>query len=417
MNRTIRDKVISFLDFIIPWLIILIPFSIAIAPAPMNVFAGLLVFSFLIKKILKRKKFFVNAAINIPFLVFFIVSVVSVFNSINYQDSIRGLLKLIQYLVLFLIIAEEIKNKEHIRKIVFSMILGASLLSIDAIWQIIWGKDFIRGNLPIVNIGIKRATASFPDANILGIYLSAIFPLVFALALYYFKKNKRLILTLVSILVLSGLTLTYSRPAILAIYVCLLLLGIVKRDKILISVFIILTVIAPFIAPRSIKNWAKEVDYHPIRFMCNDDRIAVYRNTLQMVKAHPVLGVGVNTFMKNYKKYKESPEYRNVITSDYMYAHNNFLHIAGEEGILGLSIFLWLLYKLFRTSISTYNKLKDNFLKHVSLGLILCLFAFLVNGLTESSLYYSRVAMIFWYLVGFSLSLGKFTNVHQSQAG
>ena len=43
-----------------------------------------------------------------------------------------------------------------------------------------------------------------------------------------------------------------------------------------------------------------------------------------------------------------------------------------------------------------------------------CLIAFLVNGLTESSLYYSRVTLIFWYLVGVSLGLKKFGYGDQS---
>ena len=50
-----RQKAISTLDKAIYWLIILLPFSIAIAPAPMNVFMGFLMVSFLIKKLLKKE--------------------------------------------------------------------------------------------------------------------------------------------------------------------------------------------------------------------------------------------------------------------------------------------------------------------------------------------------------------------------
>lgn len=144
--------------------------------------------------------------------------------------------------------------------------------------------------------------------------------------------------------------------------------------------------------------------------MCNDDRIAVYRNTLNMMKAHPFLGVGVNNYMKVYKNYKESPEYRNVGTSDYMYAHNNFLHMAGEIGLIGLAIFLWFLWQLFGLTLRYWKGIKDTYLKNAGLGIILCLGGFLINGLTESSLYYSCVALIFWYFVGLALSLRKFSD-------
>lgn len=409
-----REKIIRFFDAVVYTMIILIPFSMAIAPAPMNILIGWLISSFLIKKLLTKQKLFINTAINVPFLCFFIVSLISTINTVSYKDSFRGLFRLVQYMFIFLIMVQELKDKTHIKRIFLSMTIGISLLSIDALWQVIFGKDFIRGRLPILNIGIKRATASFPDANVLGIYLSAIIPIIFVLTFYYFKNKQKRIMLLVSLLGSLGLVLTYSRPTILAIYLSLLLLGAIKKDKILLSILVILTIIAPFIMPQNIKNWAKEVDYHPIRFMCNDDRIAIYRNTLNMIKAHPLIGVGVNTFMKNYRKYKESPEYRNIITSDYVYAHNNFLHIAGEIGFIGLGIFLWLIYKLFRKSVYIYNKLKDNFLKNISLGIFLCLISFLINGLTESSLYYSRVAVIFWYLIGFSLALDKFIHANRS---
>ncbi|MCX5706045.1 MAG: hypothetical protein NTZ92_08335, partial [Candidatus Omnitrophica bacterium] len=74
----------------------------------------------------------------------------------------------------------------------------------------------------------------------------------------------------------------------------------------------------------------------------------------------------------------------------------------------GLGLFLLFLFVLFRDNLRTYRLLDDEYLKVVTLSLAACFIAFLVNGLTETSLYYARVAMIFWYLVGVSLSLRKF---------
>jgi O-antigen ligase len=161
--------------------------------------------------------------------------------------------------------------------------------------------------------------------------------------------------------------------------------------------------------PKSIKSWAKEVNYNPVRFMLNDDRISVYKNTVNMIKHHPVVGVGTNTFSKNYLTYK-LPEPEWARTTDSMYAHNHYLQMAGEIGLVGLAIFLWLLYRLFSENFRIYRRLKDDYLKVVSISLIACFFAFLVNGLTETSLYYSRVSMIFWYLIGVSFSLNKLSD-------
>ena len=142
--------------------------------------------------------------------------------------------------------------------------------------------------------------------------------------------------------------------------------------------------------------------------MCNDDRIAFYQHSLNMIKAHPLIGLGANTYMKNYKNYKNNPEYRNVVTIDNVYAHNIYLHMSAEIGLIGFAVFIWLLVRIFSEAKAIYKVMQDNFLKVFALSLIACLIAFLVNGLTESSLYYARVAPVFWYLIGLIFALKKF---------
>ncbi|MFH0790743.1 MAG: O-antigen ligase family protein [Candidatus Omnitrophota bacterium] len=400
---------IKYLDYIIYWTIVCIPFFVAIAPAPANVFMGFLIAAFILKKILKKERVFINTPINIPLLCLFIVTSLSLINSINYPDSIKGgIFRLLQYIFVFFSIAENVKETKHIKIIVFSILAGLTIASVDAIWQASTGWDFIRGYAPTINLGLVRATASFKDANLLGIYLSAFAPLLFGLNLYYYQKTKRAALILISFITLIGIVLTFSRPTLLAVYIALFFLGFVQKDKLLISLLIILMLISPFILPKSVKNWAKEVEYNPVRFMCNDDRIAVYHNSLNMIRAHPVIGVGANTYMKNYKQYKQFPEYRNVVTLDYMHAHNMYLHMICEIGLIGIAMFTWLLYNLFARAKIIYKAQSQQYLKVLSISLAACLTAFLVNGLTESSLYYSRVAVIFWYLCGLLLSLNKF---------
>ena len=450
-------KIIKSLDYIIYGSIILIPFFVSIAPAPVNILMGFLIISFLTKKVLKKERLFTRTPLNIPLLLLFLITCLSLLNSINYFDTLKGgAFRLIEYILIFFVMVEEIKDPRHIRMIVFAISTGLILASFDSIWQVLTGRDFIRGYAPVINIGLVRATAAFKDSNILGIYLSAFAPLILGLGLYtprpinlrpkglrmscgrlsiqllgplrylmaysldglhYFKNKQKLAFIFVSLIALIGIILTYSRPTLLAIYVVLFFLGVARKDKILISLLIIFTLLSPFLLPKSVKNWATEVGYNPVRFMCNDDRIAVYRNSLNMIKDHPFIGLGANTYMKNYKKYREPIEYRNVVTKDYMYAHNNFLHMAAEIGLIGLGFFIWLLYKLFMECNNIYRKLDDDYLKTVSLSLSACLIAFLVNGLTESSLYYSRVAIIFWYIMGLALALNKFTPSYMREKG
>ncbi len=410
------QRAIKVFDFVIYWTIILIPFSMAIAPAPMNIFMGLLIVSFLAKKILKKERLFTKTALDPPLILLFSITFLSIFYSPDLKDTIRGgIFRLLQYIFVFFIMAEEVRERKHIRNIVWSISLGLILTSANEIFQVLTGKDFIRGYATVINIGIVRATSSFKDANTLGVYLSAISPLLLGLTMFYFKGKEKMFFVMVSLLALVGVVLTYSRPTILALYLILFFFGFVQKNKALITFMVIVTLVSMFIIPKSVKEWARQVEYNPLRLMCNDDRIAVYRNSLNMIKAHPLIGLGANTFMKNYRFYKEKPEYRNVVTIDYIYAHNNFLQMAAEIGLVGLGIFIWMLYKLFQETTEIYQKLGEPYLKIVSLSLVACLVAFLVNGLTESSLYSGRVAMIFWYLAGLAIGLKQF--IHADKQG
>ncbi|MFC1804526.1 O-antigen ligase family protein [Candidatus Omnitrophota bacterium] len=411
-----KRRSILIIDFVIYWSIIIVPFSMAISIAAMNVFAGFLLVGFLIKKAIKKEALFNKTALNKPLLILFAITVLSLFNTIDLTDSLKGgVFKLLRYILVFFIILQELKDAKHARRAVFSMVFGVVFASLDGIWQVATGHDFVRGYEPIINLGLVRATASFKDANTFGIYLSAIAPLLLGMTLFYFKRRARALFIALSLLVLLAALLTYSRPTLLALYVALFFLAIARKNKGMIIFLVILTLLSPFLLPASIKEWAGKVEYNPIRFMCNDDRIAIYQHSFNMIKAHPLLGVGANTYMKNYRFYKNSPEYRNIVTSDYIYAHNNFLHMAAEIGLAGLAVFFWLLYQLFRQGVNIYRKLQDDYLRVLSLSLSACLIAFLINGLTESSLYYSRVSLLFWYLAGFSIALKKFSDADRAK--
>lgn len=400
---------ISVLNYAIYWLIVLLPFFIAIAPAPQNVGMGILIVAFLAKRTLERKPVFIKSPISVALLLLLIMTCVSLFNSIDYRDTFKGgIFRLLQYIFIFFILAQEIKDVKHLRFILSSILLGLFLCSIDSIWQVFSGRDFIRGYAPSITIGLLRATASFKDPNTFGVYLSALVPAIIGLTGFYFRGavlGKKILCILINALLLLPAVLTYSRPTLLAIYLAFVFLSLVGKNKYLLCILIAGLLIAPFLLPRQVKEFARSVEYNPVRFMCNDDRISVFRNSWRMIAAHPVIGVGANTFMKNYKQYKENPEYRNAATSEYLYAHNNFLHITAEIGFIGLGFFVWFLGLLFLQIKKSFFLLNDAFIKAVLLSITACIIAFLVNGLTESSLYSSRVAVLFWYLCGVALSL------------
>jgi len=405
IGEMMKGKIITVLDAVAYWALVFFPFSMAIAPAFTSILMGFLFFSFITKKVLKRERLCVKTAIDTPFLFMVIIAVISIYNSVDYSSSIRGMFKLVNSALLYLVFVEEIRDRLHVKRIVIAMLAGASLASFDALWQMSFGKDFIRGFMPKIAIGLTRATAAFPNPNVLGIYLAPLASLAFGLGLFYFKGAKRIAMIIVGLLIATGLLLTFSRFAGLGFFLGVFFMAIVRRNKIIVSLLILALLIFSFGAPKNIKGWAKEAK-NPVIFMFNADRISIYKNSLNMIKHHPFIGVGVNTFCENYLKYK-LPEPKGAESADHVYAHNNFLQMAGDIGLLGLGAFIWLLIALFTYFGRLYKKMRDNYYKVLLLSLIASIIVFLVNGMAETNLYYARVASLFWYLVGFSLALQK----------
>jgi len=402
-------KIIKYFDYIIYWAVILIPFSIVIAPAFPHAFIGIMSVFYLLKKALLKQRPFIRTPLSWPFLFMLLAAVFSFRNTIALGNSFHGIGKMALNFLTFIICAEEIKDRKHIIKILVSVFCGALLISIDALWQLKFGSDFIQGNTLQDAIGIIRATGSFPNPNVLGVYLSAVTPLVVGLSLFYFKGRAKIFGFIASILVASGVFVTLSRGSGLGFYFAVLFISICRKNKWLTAFLIVLLLAFPFIMPNRIKQWATEVKYNPVVFLLNADRLSIYNNSLNMIKHHPVVGVGVNTYSINYLHYKLY-EKHGAETAPSMYAHNNFLQLTAETGLFGLVMFLWFLFALFKQARSVYKGLNDELYKIVSVSLVACFIAFLINGLTETSMYYSRVAMIFWFLIGFSLSLKKFTH-------
>jgi len=406
-----KERALKASNFLIQWSIIMIPFAVAISPAMANTFIGFMTFFYLLKKFLNLpQRSFFKTPIDTPFLLIVIFSGLSFINSVDLSDSIHGMMKWVKYAFIFLACAEEIRDIRQVKRVVYSSLFGVALIGLDGLFQLKFGFDFIRGyGLQSSPIDLTRATASFPNPNIMGIYLSALAPLVIGLALFHkTDKKEKFLFVFAALLAALGVYLTFSRGSGLGLFFALFFLGVFKRSKALIACLLILLVIFSFVMPQKIKDWTKDIRYNPLVFLFNQDRVSIYRNTLNMIRHHPFIGVGVNTFSKNYAKYKlkEAEEYHP--TMDKTYSHNMYLQMGGEIGLLGLLAFLWLLFRFFKDNLRTQRSLKDHFLRVTCMSLFACVLAFLINGMTETSLYYSRISMIFWYLMGCSLALRKF---------
>lgn len=132
------------------------------------------------------------------------------------------------------------------------------------------------------------------------------------------------------------------------------------------------------------------------KWEANWERVLIWRSTLHMIRDHPWTGVGEGQFAAIYNARYISPT---SIERWHPHAHNSFLHIWSEDGILGLAASLYLLYGI---GLFLRAALRQTPSDPYVIGTAGVFCALLVNSLFDFFLFSGRVRSewIFWLLLG-----------------
>lgn len=403
--KHMNNKIASYTSKYIYAIIVVIPFFASFSSGAVTGTAVSMLIAFLIKRAFLRDLHFTKTAIQWPFFLIVFFSLLSFIKTSDLRASAEGIWKLFYAFSLVTIITEELNSIKHVRRVVAACILGLLLASFDGIWQLNFGIDIFRLRPYAVQagMGLPRIRASFPHTNIFAAYLILFLPLALTILMYHWKKiYKRTAYLIVFILAIFSLAFTFARGAALGILLALIFIGALKKSKLIFILLILVIVLAPIVMPAGIKYWAKEAN-SAWDILLNPERIGDYRNALNMIKSNLFLGVGVNTYCLNIDKYKIRDG--SIYVGNAGYAHNIYLHLPAEIGIFGLIAFLWLIFSLFKYGLASYKTINNDFLKATVLGLMGGILAFLINGFTETVLYYPKVVVLFWYEVGLLLGI------------
>ena len=139
----------------------------------------------------------------------------------------------------------------------------------------------------------------------------------------------------------------------------------------------------------------------------NVGRQQIWRANWDMVKERPLTGWGYG----NYKQfrgpfYERYPQYPQA--DRYSHAHNNFLQVWVDTGLLGLAAFGILVWTILRRGWRAATTQHDEPLRSLSWGVWLGLVGFLIGGLAQYNLGDAEVALVWWASVGLLLRIGTF---------
>ena len=122
-----------------------------------------------------------------------------------------------------------------------------------------------------------------------------------------------------------------------------------------------------------------------------------FMTTLGMVVSRPIFGVGVGGYSL-WSAHFSPPELLEIYYRNN--AHNYFLQIAGELGLVGLAVFGWVLFASLRSAWpGTYGIRRDP----LQFGLIAGVVAFLLTCLTGHPLLIPEVIYPFWIALGLAV--------------
>ncbi len=130
------------------------------------------------------------------------------------------------------------------------------------------------------------------------------------------------------------------------------------------------------------------------------ERLAHWQAALGMLDDHPLLGVGIGNYVPVYPGYA-LPGWKDPLG----HAHNYYLHIAAETGLVGLVAYLLLILACFRHVWRALREVSGH-LQGVALGILGVLAAFAVHSLFDN-LYVHGMNMHLAVLLGLTYVLGQ----------
>ena len=169
---------------------------------------------------------------------------------------------------------------------------------------------------------------------------------------------------------------------------------IIRSAVILTSLALILTVAIVWVGGDSVVSRMETVGGE-VSFDTSDkiNRAEIWKATLQLIKDHPLLGVGFGGYWTAMPRY-----FRGTGEWSLQQAHNDYLEIVASGGVIGAALFLWFAGSVVASALKS-RRSRDPFFKSARLGALAGLVAVAVHSFVDFGLHTTVNGMIFVVLI------------------
>jgi putative inorganic carbon (HCO3(-)) transporter len=325
----------------------------------------------------------------------------------------------LSYALLYFLIVHAVDSSVRQQRIIRYVLISSSVVALLGLYQFALGfeeqaravREQIVPHLQdayLARLARGRVYSVFVYPNSFAGFLLAVLPLVlfygFIHRVWFTKGNLQKGIVYILLLPLPCILsffLTQSKAGYLTLFLVAVAAVIAARRKIrlrpgilltgLIALIVILSAI--LLTPPGRRLILEKGGY------TFEARIAYWRAGLKMIPRNPIIGSGFNSFGLLYSRYQLPGPH------EAKSAHNNYLQILVETGILGFICFLgvWVFglaagFRHVRKYLASENRLSSA--DALVLSGLLGVACFLIHGFADFDLYVPGIAMTIWLCLG-----------------
>jgi len=290
-----------------------------------------------------------------------------------------GLERIILLLTAALIfIASGCFSKEEREKTLQVIVISATAVSLYALYQYFWRFPHLIAFIKTHAISDpyilqcleqKRVFGPFVTPATLGGFL------IMAIPLFFINRGTMRL----AIVPLLALILTQSLGAFVSLILALFFYYLLRKGGSK-SVYLALGLTLVFLIILAVRIFPSYQHFHPSFSI--KMRLSYWQDTLRLIALHPFIGIGMGDFHLAASRF----------------AHNSYLQLWAEGGILPLLAFLWLVFNIFTNGL---RKIILGQEQKPELLLLLCASAaFLLHNLVDFTFFLPEASWIWWLITG-----------------
>ena len=355
----------------------------------------------------------VLSQVNIPLIVILVWALISTVSTHyigtakpeNFKYQINGLILLFITITGYFIVANNVQS-ERVAKSMIGCIIVASIPM--GIYQ-----SYLFFTQAGMSIGYFWKVGSFFGGNFLGGFYLIILLLLISLLIYYKDSPaKRVLIGFMISFIIFNLITSFNRATFISVVVSILFFAFIKNKKVFATILtcsVILFSVYPKLI-QSITNIYSLAQYEGV-----PTRIPIAMDALNIMIKHPVFGIG-------FDRYGPHSHIWPLLLGEKLggytgSAHNDYLQMGVNLGIVGLGLFIWFLWSIWRETFSLYRFTQSRFFKSITSAFLAIIVGFSVECLASESIFGSfenggywmfSARVYFWALLSIVVGMKNF---------